>query len=416
MRLFLVSALLFLLFGCAPQGADNGQVLRAGHWYMSMDLSADDDTVALPFLFDLLNDSSGSWTMHIRNGEERIAVHEIEVRNDSIRIRLPLYDSEFIGRIRSDSSFDGSWYNYLRGDDYTLPFRASAGDRPRFTPGSPPKIAMEGEWKTSFVKGCCDSSAALGIFEQRDGLVTGTFATETGDHRFLEGVVRGDSLVLSVFNGYQANLFTAVLRNDSLIGHAYWGKHGRNTWYATRDPGFRLRNADSLTFLKEGHDMVEITLPDLDGRSVSPKDAAHRGKVTIVQILGSWCPNCVDEARLFRELYDKYHDSGLEIIGIAFERHPTEERSIAALDRFRKHLGINYPICYAGSSTAEVIAERLPFLNHVMSFPTSITIGRDGKVRRIYTGFYGPGTGDRYDAFRRDMDRMLAALLAEPAP
>lgn len=372
--------------------------------------------VLLPFLFDLSKDSAGEWVMHIRNGEERFAVHEIELENDSLRIRLPLYDSEFRCRLRGDSVMEGVWHNYLRGDDYTIPFMAHVGTRPRFHQRPDARVDISGEWKTAFSMGCCDSSMALGIFQQNGNGLSGTFATETGDHRFLDGVVRDDSLFLSVFNGFQANLFTAVVRNDSLLGTVYWGKHGRDRWTATKDPSFQLRNADSLTFLKEGHDMVTLSLNDLDGNRVSPQDAAHMGRVVIVQVLGSWCPNCVDEARLFKELHDKYHDRGLEIIGVAFERHPTDERSITALTRFRDHLGLRYPICYAGSTKKEVVADKLPFLNHVMSFPTSITIGRDGKVRRIYTGFYGPGTGERYSAFKRDMERMLVALLNEPAP
>lgn len=411
-------AFVALFLGCTRPVEESSTVPRTGTWYAELDITAagDPSPVLLPFQFDLELDSLGAPILHIRNGQERIDVHEVELVNDSIRIRLPLYDSEFQGRMRGDSVMEGTWHNYLRSDDYAIPFVAYSNDRPRFLPHPEARADITGEWKSTFQKGTCDSSMALGIFKQHGGGLSGTFATETGDHRFLDGVVRGDSLYLSVFNGYQANLFAATIRNDSLLGTVYWGKHGRDRWTATKDPSFRLRNADSLTFLKEGYDMVTLALNDLNGNSVSPQDAAHKGHVVVVQVLGSWCPNCVDESRLFKELYEKYHDRGLEIIGVAFERYPTEERSVAALERFRDHLELTYPICYAGAAKNEVIAEKLPFLNHIMSFPTSITIGRDGKVRRIYTGFYGPGTGIRYEALKRDLERMLVSLLNEPAP
>jgi thiol-disulfide isomerase/thioredoxin len=415
MRLLSPTLLAVTLTGCVgtvPEGP------RSGPWYAELDMSAPGDasTVLLPFLFDVESDGAEATRIHIRNGEERMVVHQVEVYGDSIRIRMPLYDSEFRARLLGDTGMQGVWHNYLRGDDYVMPFTARADDRPRFRQQPPHNVDVSGEWKAWFSQSCCDSSMALGIFRQDGGHLAGTFATETGDYRFLEGVVRGDSLYLSVFNGFQANLFSAVLRNDSLVGSVFWGKHGRDHWNAVKDPSFRLRNADSLTFLKEGYSMATLSLTDLEGRLVSPQDEAHKGKVVIIQVLGSWCPNCVDEARLFAEFHDKFHDQGLEIIGVAFERHPTKERSIAALERFRDHLGLKYPICYAGPSKKEVTSEVLPFLNHVISFPTSITIGRDGKVRRIYTGFYGPGTGARYDAYKRDMERMLVGLLAEPTP
>ena len=51
-----------------------------------------------------------------------------------------------------------------------------------------------------------------------------------------------------------------------------------------------------------------------------------------------------------------------------------------------------------------------------MSYPTCIFIGRDGMVRRIHTGFYGPGTGaERYAAYSRDIELFVTDLLKEPA-
>lgn len=353
--------------------------------------------------------------MTIINGDERIAAHEVRIQNDSLQVRLPLYDSEFRGRFTSDTTLQGRWYNHLRGPDYVLPFHAVAGNQHRFPHTLPPIVDISGEWKTLFIGDtCCAATPAIGIFHQDEGRITGTFATETGDYRFLEGTVSGDSLKLSSFNGNQANLFRAVWRNDSLFGSFHSGSHWKDSWVATRDPGFKLRDYDSLTFLKEGYSMIDFRFPNIDGGTVSPRDPDHQGQVLIVQIMGSWCPNCADESQLLEQVHRRYHREGLRILSVAFERYPTEERALNGLKRFREHLGLTYPIAYAGESKKANTSAQLPFLDHVMSFPTTIIIGRDGKVRRIHTGFYGPGTGEYYTAYSRDLDRYVRTLLAEP--
>lgn len=393
-----------------------GTTLRSGIWRMELDLrnEADQGPVVLPFRFDLAHDK-GQWSMRIHNGNERLVVDEISLEADSVRIRLPLFDSEFVGVRQGDSLITGRWFNYMKGPNYSIPFVAKAGDAPRFPLAHQGTTDLTGTWKTRFGPVCCDSSMALGLFQQTGDIVTGTFATETGDHRYLEGVVRNDTLLLSAFNGMQASLFVAALRNDTLHGKAYGGTHWREAWTATHNDGFKLRNEDSLTFLKEGYSMVDFRFTDLNGDTVSPKDANRQGKVLIVQIMGSWCPNCMDEAVVLQEMYNKYHGAGLEVVGVAFERSPTEHQALEGLDRFKQHLGIRYPICYVGSTAKENVAAKVPFLDRVMSYPTSITIGRDGRVHRIHTGFYGPGTGAFHAAFRRELERELNTLLNEPS-
>jgi peroxiredoxin len=228
--------------------------------------------------------------------------------------------------------------------------------------------------------------------------------------------VSADSLHLSSFNGTQAFLFTAAVRNDSLIGRFWSGIHHQEPWVATPNPAFALRDEDSLTFLQEGYAMVDFHFPGVDGGQLSPRSAEHRNKVVLVQILGSWCPNCADETQLLNDLYARHHAEGLDILGVAFERHTDPSKAMAGLKRFRKKLGVRYPMAYAGTADKQA-CDKLPFLDHLMGYPTCIFIGRDGVVRRIHTGFYGPGTGEeRYAAYQRDIERFIVALLAEEPP
>ena len=382
---------------------------------MEMDVrtGGDDRSVILPFLFDLVQDS-GTWTMLVHNGDETIAVDDVTITADTFHVRMPLFDSEFTGVPGSDSTISGYWYNHLKGPDYRIPFTARAGQEHRFTENPDSHHDVTGNWECHFADGTPDAYPAIGIFTSADGRVTGTFGTETGDYRYLDGVMHGDSLLLSAFDGSHAFLFNAVLRGDSLIGRFRSGIHSQEPWTAVRNREFHLRDPDSLTFLKEGYDMVDIRLPDLDGDSVSPMDERFAGHVRMVQVMGSWCPNCVDETVLLTEMYDQYHAQGLDVFAVAFERYPEKRMALTALKHFKDKLNVKYDMLYGGESRKETAAEKLPFLDHIMSYPTCIFIDRAGKVRRIRTGFYGPGTGEHYENYKRNLKLFLEKMLAEP--
>jgi thiol-disulfide isomerase/thioredoxin len=413
MRALVACLLTFLLAGCGAVTApapETSATLRDGPWRMVLDIHGRQ----LPVLFDVHADSSGVIGLTIHNGKERIEVSEVDLDGDSVRVRMPLFDAELLAVRQGDSTLTGVCWNHVRrpGED-RIPFVARAGGAHRFN-ASAPAGDVGGHWEAHFSLGTPDGYAALGLFHQgSDGRVTGTFGTETGDYRFLEGVLDGDTLRLSSFNGSQAFLFTAVLRNDSLQGLFSSGIHWSEPWSAVRNPSFRLRNPDSLTVLKEGHDMVHLRFPGLDGDTISTTDERYHGKPLLVQIMGSWCANCVDETVLLDELYERYQDDGLEVIAVAFEKQTDRQRALAGLERFKRTLDVDYPILFAGAASKENTRSQLPFLEHVMSYPTCIFIDRSGKVRKIHTGFYGPGTGPYYEAFKRDLEAFVQQLVAD---
>jgi thiol-disulfide isomerase/thioredoxin len=379
----------------------------AGRWTMDLDLNGR----SMPFHVELIGVDSAGLQLQVINGDEVILVDDLERRRDSLFVRMPLFDSEFKGIIRTDSLIEGYWYNYLKGPDYRIPFVARAGNRP---PTKAATSTLGGHWEVHFNPSSRDGYNAIGIFEQEpDGRATGTFVTETGDYRYLEGRVHGDSLQLSGFDGSHAFLFVAGLRGDSLHGTFLSGTHWEEPWVAVRNPQYTLRDPDSLTFLREGHDMMDLRFPDLHGTLVSPSDPRYKGKPLVIQIMGSWCPNCVDETLLLNELYAEHHSAGLEVMAVAFEKYDDAARAVAGLERFRDALNVPYPILYAGKASKEEAAAKLPFLSHVMSYPTCIIVDREGKVRRIRTGIYGPSTGSHYEQYKLSLSAFLVKLLNE---
>ncbi len=407
-RLLTALPLVFLLGSCSgPMGSSTTPVPVTGRWTMELDLNGR----TMPFHVELMNVDSGRLVLQVINGDEVIMVDDIERRGDSLFVRMPLFDSEFKGLIRTDSLVEGHWYNYLKGPEYRIPFVARAGQR---APARAPHRSLAGQWQVHFSPGTPDGYNAIGIFEQEpDGRATGTFLTETGDYRYLEGRVHGDSLQLSGFDGSHAFLFLAGSRGDSLHGRFISGTHWEEPWVAVRNEQFTLRDQDSLTFLREGYELMDLRFPDLDGALVSPSDAKYKGKPMVVQVMGSWCPNCVDETRLLNELYAEHHAAGLEVLALAFEKSDDSARAVAGLERFRDALEVPYPILYAGKASKEEAAAKLPFLNHVMSFPTCIIVDRTGKVRRIRTGIYGPSSGQHYEHYKRSLAAFIVKLLQE---
>lgn len=256
--------------------------------------------------------------------------------------------------------------------------------------------------------------AAIGVFQQKGELVTGTFITETGDYRFLEGVVDNDSMSLSTFDGSHAFFFKAGIDAEGkLFGRFRSGTHWNDRFAGHRNETFELRHPETLTILKDGHDEFAFSFPDLDSNMVSLNDPKYQNKVVVVEVMGSWCPNCMDGTSYLAGLHDRYNASGLEIVALAFERSTIFDEACKTVRKHKQDLNAHFDFLIAGKASKTVATEKLPMLTDILSFPTTIFIDRHGKVRKIYTGFYGPGTGMYYDQFHAETTAFVEQLLQE---
>lgn len=399
------------MFSCV---AEKKQVpsIREGIWRAKL-IIIDSIDLTIPFNFDLIK-RNDSVLITIHNAEERILVDEIFFADDSIFIRMPVFDSEFRCKLTSDSVMEGEWINHARKEENIIPFKAVHGDSSRFDClDINPTFSFDGRWKCLFGPGQSDSSYAIGIFKLNGHHVTATFLTETGDYRYLEGCAFGNYLFLSCFDGSHAFHFSAEW-DDSLKmiwGDFYSGIHFKQEWVAWKDDNFKLRNADSLTFLKEGFSKVDFSFPNLENQKVSLSDEKYNNKAVIVQIMGSWCPNCVDETEFLAELHRKYNSQGLEIIALCFEKAGEFEKAKLNVLRLKSKYRAGYDFLITGFSPKEA-GKALPMLNHIMSFPTTLFIDKKGVVRKIHTGYAGPAT-EGYAEFKSKMISFVEAILKE---
>jgi peroxiredoxin len=258
---------------------------------------------------------------------------------------------------------------------------------------------------------------AVGEFSQSNDVVTGTFLTDTGDHRYLAGQVQGNQLYLSTFDGAHAFLYRAKITGPegALDGDFWSGSALHKRWIAKRDAHAALPDAYSVTAMRAEEKGFDFAFPDLDGKTVTSKDARFRGKVLVIALAGSWCPNCHDEAAFLAPLYKEYRGKGLEVVSLMFEHFGDFERAAAATTRFRQQYGIEYPTLIAGVSDLDEAGKKLPMLQKFYGFPTTVIVDRQGHVRKIHTGFSGPATGEHYQQFIEEFKSNLDQLLAETA-
>ncbi|MFT4600034.1 MAG: thiol-disulfide isomerase/thioredoxin [Arenicella sp.] len=389
--------------------------IKTGVWYGAFELSENDN---LPFLFEIEKVNKKP-VLYIINGNERILLNDIKVSGDSLFIQFPAFASEFRVEVKNKKTISGRWYNHAKKGNYYLPFKGEYGKKERY-PKSIANFEASGKWEVTFDYKT-EPGKAIGIFSSAvssmkasgydSNKITGTFLTETGDYRFLEGAAINDSLYLSTFDGSHAFLFSARFLNDTLWGEFRSGSHYKTEWFAIKNENAKIGNPDSLTYLVN-EEPVQFSLPDINGGNYVYPNTETEGKVTLIQIMGTWCPNCLDESNYLKTLKTQHGDM-LEIIAVTFETQKSLEDRIEKVKTYKANLGLDYEFVVGGTACKSCATEMFPMLNEIISFPTVIFIDKNGVIRKIHTGFNGPGTGEYYSNFVQNTDSFVKQLVNE---
>lgn len=399
----------FLLFSFVAF-TQKSQTFKSGQWIGNLQLN---EQIVLPFSMEFKNSKDNCYGIII-NGDEVIDLGKINSINDTFHIPFPIFNTELIFTVQDKKTIAGSWHNYNKAN-YSIPFVANYSKQNRF-PKEKNKLKKDfsGKWETVFSKDGKDAYPALGLFKQTDDKISGTFLTETGDYRYLDGNVYGDKLYLSCFDGSHAFLFTAQENEKGeLDGKFYSGKHWNSEWTAKHNEFYSLPNPDSITYVKENAKNLSFEVKDLKGKPYVYPNNALNDKVVIIQLMGTWCPNCLDETDYFKQLYDKYHAKGLEIISIGYEVGDDFDKHVDRISTFKNKLDLDFTFLVGGSANKGTASKQFSALNEIISFPTSIFIGRDGQIKRIHTGFNGPGTGEYYKEYVEKTDELIKLMIEE---
>src|ERR1035438_5553683 len=313
------------------------------------------DGVLVPFLLQRRQDARKT-ILFVVNGREAIKVTDVTIMGDSLFFAMPTFESSFRLKILANGDVSGT---YVKGTAAATQYWAVYGTRnemQRFKSlRGDARNNISGKWEVSITRANGTIRKAVAIFDQHGNQVYGTFLTPAADYRYLEGMISGDSLQLSAFDGDNIHLFAAKIDNVHYIsgGIFYNGYTGKETWIATKNDSVALPEMGDSTQLRPGVSKLDFTFDDLNGNRVSINDEKYKNKVVIVQLMGSWCANCLDETQFLAEYYRANRSKGIEIIGVAYELTTDTVRSKKSLAKFQKLFDVRYPLLITGVSAGD---------------------------------------------------------------
>ncbi len=363
---------------------------------------------SIPCRIDLLNESR--W--EIVNGVERIPIDIKWGKDSTFTSSLPLFNTYFEGR-KEKGILTGEWVDPTRTGDYRIPFQI-VNNRIRDREfDAKVHIPVHLKYRIVFEDDSVPAILDMAVVKE-EYVVYGTVLTETGDYRYLQGEpFENNRFYLSAFDGTHLFYLAGQLIDNKIEGVFMSGKHYMAKFKGEADANFELREADQLTWMKNPKEVLKLKLNSdvRTERSFGEKD--WKDKVTLVQIMGTWCPNCTDESRFVKSMYEKYSGQGLQVIPVSFERGTDKKVSFTRINSQAKQMALPYPVYLGCGADSPQKAAAMVFsqLNHVMSFPTLILIGKDGKVKKVWTGFYGPGTGVHYREHTAEIEDAVLRLL-----
>ena len=384
------------------QGAWRGQLIR-------------EDGIAIPFHFDIKKEHSKT-VFYIINASERLRIDKVRYTKDSVFFEMPVFESYFKARRISANRWEGNWTKGGSLKWITMPFIAETQLSIATASIQPVKTDITGRWAITFTRPDKTTRPAIGEWQQKGYTVRGTVMTPAGDYRYLSGVVNGDSLTVSTFDGSHAFLLKAKINNDQQItgGIFYNGANGIEPWAAEKNGQAKLPDLGAV-YLKEGEEKLNFRFLGLDKKTVSINDIKFKNKVVIIQIMGSWCPNCMDETAFLSEYYKRNQQRGIEIIGLAYEYSSDFERSRKSIQKFKDKFDVQYTLLNTGVTVSDSLKteKTLPQLTPIKYFPTTIFLDKKGRVAKIHAGFEGPGTGLHYEEMKKEFESTVDGLLKQ---
>lgn len=313
----------------------------------------------------------------IKNSTENIILRPVSNGLFSV----PVFSGSISGVWNAkNTAFVGQWTDSLRPGNYTVPVKIIATDGPLNTPCSDEAELME--WNTTEGRLVANVSC---------GTATATFLTPTGDYRYLSGYINSKGIQLVTFDGAHLFHISADIEGDSLVNGVFKsGTHYTGKWSGVRAHEPLEKHKPTQEHNNEHAFRISGINPEGDTvvyDMYSLWDSGKRGLV--VDILGTWCPNCYDEVNLLSTLREENPD--VEFVSLAFERRDLDH-SLSRIATFKKEMGVDWPVLYGGKASKSVADSAVPFLGGVKSFPTTAFISSSGEIT-VHTGFNGPATG-----------------------
>lgn len=374
---------------------------KAGVWRFELRYP----NVSIPFLIELEPGRRG-WSGTLINGAERIPLEEIRVAKGRWIIPLQTYQNHLELDIRSKTTISGHFVKSSKKPEERIPLYGVHGAFRRFNRVvNKPTVDLSGKWSMEMTGSDGSKSMAIALFDQTGATLTASILTPTGDYRYIDGVAFGTEFETAAFDGVFNFIFKGKLEGDVLTGVI--ASKTVTKFTARRDANAALPDPYKQTTVES----INFSMPDPEtGKNVSLSDPAYVGKPVVIQIFGSWCPNCIDELGFLAPWYTANKSRGIEVVALSFERAPTAAEARMHLAKVVKKRAIPYPVLLAGTSSEDTPNVKLGIKNFI-SFPTTIFLNKKHEVYKVHTGFNGPGTGIFYEEFRKSFNTTVDELL-----
>jgi len=394
-RLFTAALLLLVPAMQAAPGSDN----IAGLW----DATVTVGSTPIPFRVEFSGSGSSvkGWFF---NGSDREISSGGNFSDGVLTLNFDSYASVLKATLK-DGVLDGQYVQRGR------PLVIHAVRTPEHPVNGPAGPDIHGIWYIENVNSTKKGEKAWSlVVEQKGPEMSAAILRVDGDTGTLTGGYKDGKFVLSHFSGARPSQMFITPQSDGTLAVDLSGQHHEGSMIAYRPEEAQAKglaeptDADHHTGVKDPSKPFTFSFPDLNGRIVSNTDAQFKGKVVLINITGSWCPNCHDEAPFLAEVYRKYHDRGLEIVALSFEE-AEQLQDPTRLRAFIKEYGIGYTVLLGGETSSA--KDKLTSAVDWDAWPTTFFVGRDGLVKGVHAGFPGPGSGELY---RKEKEEFVATV------
>lgn len=378
----------------------------AGHWDATIQING----VETPFPLEI-SGSGTNVTAALFNGNDRYVSTQGQFANGKLVVKWDYYAATLEATLKDDvlvGQYAGT--RRMKGP-FAIRATRGAATKPAAVSAIVPNI--DGLWEIPNKSGKGELAWRFIVQQQSGPKVSATILRVDGDTGTISGAFQNGKFVLSHFDGARAHLLEVTPARDGTLDIL---QDGKTKMTAYRPAAARAKglpepvDPDLNTSIKDPSEPFRFSFPDLNGRVVSNADARFHGKVVVVEITGSWCPNCHDEAPFLAEMYRKYGRKDFEIVSISFE----EAEQLADPTRLRafvKKYGLEFPVLLGGDP--EEANDKLSQLVNWNTWPATLFIDRGGLVRSVHSGFPSAGSGELFRQAKEEFNVQVARLLAE---
>ncbi|MFN1833733.1 peroxiredoxin family protein [Balneola sp. MJW-20] len=405
MHNYLKVLILFTLLLTASQCNDSKEALQHGSWKGVIHYS----DAEVPFNFEIYRiGNSDSVQVTIINGEDRAIISDAVIRRDSLIVPMFAFDITLQAEVRGDS-MSGTLIKHYRGS--SVPFTAVYG-KPRYEVSEKSGAAEIPEKMDLLIRYDRDNAyPAVALMKQNENRVSGTILSELSDFRYFEGKIEGDSLTMSSFDGVHAFLITANKEEGLWSGSILFEEGYSEKWKQETEGEHKIRDAFGIIDLSDKKTRPDLSSFSMNGNSIETAD--YRGKVLMVQIFGTWCPNSWDQTKYLTANYDQWKNEGVEILAVNYEANYSEEYGKRRISYYKDKMNIDYPVLLGGRLNKEEAAEAFPFMDKILAFPTLVILDKEGYARYVHSYFTGPATGQYYENFKIRLQEIITELNEE---